>query len=295
MGWFSKKKRKVLVLGLDCATPELVFDRWLKDLPNIKSLVDRSVYGEMKSCDPPITVPAWASMMSSKNPGRLGIYGFRNRADYSYDKLTMANSTSVKEDRVWDILSRAGKQVALIGVPQTYPPKPVNGHMVTCFLTPDIQSHFTHPAEFRNEVQKVVGEYILDVKDFRTENKEAILRQIYEMTEKRFKLARHMLKNKPWDYFMMVEMGVDRIHHGFWKYMDTTHRKYEAGNPFENAIYDYYRYIDREIGEILSLVDSDTVVFLVSDHGAKKMEGGICINEWFRREGYLKLAQDPAG
>jgi predicted AlkP superfamily phosphohydrolase/phosphomutase len=294
MGWFSKKKRKVLVLGLDCATPQLVFDRWLKDLPNIKSLVDRSIYGEMKSCDPPITVPAWASMMSSKNPGRLGIYGFRNRADYSYDKLTMANSTSVKEDRVWDILSRAGKQVALIGVPQTYPPKPVNGHMVTCFLTPDINSNFTYPAEFRDEVRQVVGEYILDVKDFRTDNKEAILRQIYEMTEKRFKLARHVLKNKPWDYFMMVEMGVDRIHHGFWKYMDATHRKYEVGNPFENAIYDYYRYLDREIGEILSLVDSDTVVFLVSDHGAKKMEGGICINEWFRREGYLKLAQDPA-
>jgi predicted AlkP superfamily phosphohydrolase/phosphomutase len=34
------------------------------------------------------------------------------------------------------------------------------------------------------------------------------------------------------------------------------------------------------------------VVLVVSDHGAKKMDGGICINEWLWREGYLAL-QDP--
>jgi len=286
---------KVVVIGLDSMTPELAFGQWAGELPNLSNLRKRGLSGPLKSCDPPITVPAWASMMSSKNPGRLGFYGFRNRADYSYENLTISTSLAVKEDRVWDILSRQGKDCILIGVPQTYPPRPIRGYMVTCFLTPSTQSQYTYPQDFRNEVEAVVGEYLLDVKDFRSENKERILRDIYDMTERRFKLARHLLRSKPWDFFMMVEMGVDRIHHGFWKYMDPLHRKYEKGNPYENAIRDYYRYVDREIGEMLSLLDSDTAVFVVSDHGAKRMEGGICINEWFRRHGYLSVSEEPCG
>ncbi len=287
--------KKVFVLGLDSMPPELAFEQWAGELPNLSGLRGRGLSGPLKSCDPPITVPAWASMMSSKNPGRLGFYGFRNRADYSYENLTIATSLAVKEDRVWDILSRAGRNCVLVGVPQTYPPRPIRGYMVTCFLTPSTQSQYTYPKDFRNEVEAVVGEYLLDVKDFRSENKDRILRDIHDMTEKRFKLARHLLQSKPWDFFMMVEMGVDRIHHGFWKYMDPLHRKYEKGNPYENAIRDYYRYVDREIGETLSLLDSDTVVFVVSDHGTKRMEGGICINEWFRRHGYLSVAEEPRG
>ena len=33
-------RRRVMVIGLDCAAPELVFDRWLDDLPNLKSLYE---------------------------------------------------------------------------------------------------------------------------------------------------------------------------------------------------------------------------------------------------------------
>ena len=72
-------KKKVFVLGLDSMPPELLFDRWLDQLPNIKRLISNSVYGEMKSTIPAITCPAWVSMMTSANPCRLGLYGFRNR------------------------------------------------------------------------------------------------------------------------------------------------------------------------------------------------------------------------
>jgi predicted AlkP superfamily phosphohydrolase/phosphomutase len=113
------------------------------------------------------------------------------------------------------------------------------------------------------------------------------------MTEKRFIVLKHLLKNKPWDFFMFVEMGVDRIQHGLWKYSDPSHPKYEPGSRYESAIKDYYRYIDRELGEMLPALDDDTVVLVVSDHGAQKMDGGICINEWLRREGYLVLKDKP--
>jgi len=255
--------------------------------------MDRGAYGLLRSCDPPITVPAWAVMTSSKKPGTLGIYGFRNRADYSYENHVIANSTAIKADRVWDILSRHKKRVILLGIPQTFPPKPVNGILVGDFLTPDTKSDYTYPLEFKQEIAKVVGDYILDVREFRSDKKDAILKDIFEMTRKRFQLARYLLAEKEWDYFMMVEIGVDRIQHAFWGSMDKTHRNYRAGNCYENAIFDYYRLIDNEIGELLKSVDKNTTVFVVSDHGAQKMEGSICINEWLIREGYLVLNEKP--
>lgn len=288
-------KKRVLLIGLDCLEPDLVFNRWLDELPNLRSLLEHGLHGPLRSCDPPITVPAWSVMMSSKSPGMLGVYGFRNRADHSYDRYAIANSLAIKEERLWEILSRAGKRSIVIGVPGTYPPKPLNGLMVTDFLTPDISSEYTYPPELKKEIEQVVGEYILDVRDFRSGNKAKILADIYEMTRKRFQLARHLIQQEHWDYFMMVEMGTDRIHHALWDNMDPRHRFYEKGNEFETAIHDYYVEVDREIGELLKLVDDQTDVLVVSDHGAKRMDGGICVNEWLMQNGYLELREKPEG
>lgn len=290
-----QKRTRVLVIGLDCAAPALVFDRWLQDLPNLRRLMSEGIHGQLKSADPPITVPAWMSMMTSKDAGELGIYGFRNRSDYTYEGLSIANSTEIREDTVWDILGRLGKQSILIGVPPTYPPKPLNGHLVTCFLTPSTKNQYTNPPELRNEIERLVGQYQLDVQNFRTENKDDVLVQIYDMTRKRFSLARDFLTNKPWDFFMMVEMGPDRIHHGFWEHHDPTHPKHEPGSKYLTAIQDYYRYVDDEVGKILELVDEDVIVLVVSDHGIKKMDGGICLNQWLICEGYLTLKKSPEG
>ena len=75
--------------------------------------------------------------------------------------------------------------------------------------------------------------------------------------------------------------------------MDPEHRKYERGNEFEQAIRDYYRYLDGELASLLALAPQDALVLVVSDHGSKRMEGGICFNEWLIREGYLTLKDPP--
>ncbi len=287
-------KKKVFVLGLDSIPPELLFDRWLDQLPNLKRLISNSVYGGMESTIPAITCPAWMSMMTSVNPGRLGIYGFRNRSSYDYDGLSFVNSKVVKFDTVWDVLSKVGKKAVVIGVPMTYPPQPLNGYMVTCFMTPDTKCEYTYPPELKNEVETVTSGYMLDVDEFRSDNKDNILKAIYEMTEKRFRLTRHFMRSKEWDFFMMVEMGPDRIHHAFWKYFDENHPKYAPGSKYQDTILDYYKYLDKEIGETFKLLDDDTLFIIVSDHGAKKMVGGICINEWLIQNGYMKLVQYPS-
>ena len=286
-------KKRVAVIGLDSIPPELLFDEFLDRLPNLRKLVSTGIYGKLKSTIPAITCPAWTSMVTSANPGRLGIYGFRNRAAYDYEGLQFVTSRLVKEPPVWSLLSAQNKKVIVIGVPQTYPPSPVNGCMITGFLTPDTSHNYTYPEELRREVECITGGYKLDVENFRTDDKAPVLRSVYEMTEKRFKLAKNFVQNKEWDFFMMVEIGPDRLHHAFWRYYDTKHPGYFAGNVYERVIPDYYVYLDKEIGEFISLLDNDTTIMIVSDHGVRMMEGGICINEWLINNGYLKLNYYP--
>ena len=300
---FSRHRhRKVFVVGLDCAPPAVLFhtsaenNLGLKDqLPNLSRMMGEGIYGPLSSSIPCITVPAWTSMLSSKDPGILGFYGFRNRADHSYDRMNIATANAIHEKRVWEILSDAGRTSVVVGVPQTYPIKPLKGTLISSFLTPSTQRQYTHPHELRHEIERVLDgrPYDVDVPRFRTDDKNFLLRQIQEMTEKRFAVIKHLLREKPWEFFMFVEIGLDRIHHGMWKFWDSGHPKHEPGNPYQSAIPDYYRYLDQEVGEILGMLDDDTVVMVVSDHGAKGMDGGFAINEWLRREGLLVLKEEP--
>ena len=284
----------MMIVGLDCVPPEIVFEDMRGRLPTLAGLMERGRWGRLRSCEPPITVPAWSCMTSSKDPGTLGVYGFRNRADHSYDGLSFATSDKIREDRLWDILSRAGRHVVALGVPGTFPPRPVNGELVSCFLTPSTQSRYTYPEALRREIADVVGDYMVDVPNYRTDERDRLLRQIREMTERRFALARHLRDTRPWDFFMLVEMGPDRLHHGFWRFYDPGHPDYEPGNRYEQGFRDYYRELDAEVGRLIEPLDDDTALLVVSDHGAQAMLGGVQVNEWLRQNGYLALVEEPA-
>jgi predicted AlkP superfamily phosphohydrolase/phosphomutase len=95
---------KILVMGLDCAAPEILLEE--EDLPHIRWLMENGCYGRLESVVPPITVPAWMCMASSQDPGSLGVYGFRNRVDHSYDRLQIANSRSIRALTIWDQVAR---------------------------------------------------------------------------------------------------------------------------------------------------------------------------------------------
>jgi predicted AlkP superfamily phosphohydrolase/phosphomutase len=285
--------QRVVVIGLDCASPHLVFDQFHDELPVLSQLMAGGTWGELQSAIPCITVPAWSSMMTGRDPGVLGIYGFRNRADYSYAAMTTADSAAVRHPRLWDTLSEAGRDSVVIGVPQTYPVRPIKGQLVSCLLTPNTDSLFTYPAMLKQEVLNLAPNYSFDTRNFRTYDKAHLLEQILEMNEAQHRVVLHELKTKSWDFFMYVNIGVDRMHHGFWHFHDPSHRLYEPGNPYENAIRDYYRRVDRQLGEILEAADGATVL-VVSDHGVSRMDGGICINEWLWRNGWLTLRTPPA-
>ena len=283
---------RAFVLGLDCAAPQLVFERLWGELPNLRSLAEGGRFGVLRSCDPPITIPAWAVMFTGMTPGELGLYGFRHRRGFSYDRVRIADSRSVPRRAVWDELSRRGRPSVLIGVPSSWPPFPLEGCLISCFLTPHGGVDYTWPPELRREVEALVGRYRFDV-EFRTEDRDRILAEVYEMSERRFRVAEHLLRTRPWDLFVLVEIGLDRLHHAFWKFLDPSHPRHQPGR-YSRVIPEYYRWLDERLGRLLGLLGDDTAVLVVSDHGAKAMKGAFCLNEYLVRRGYLALRDRPA-
>jgi predicted AlkP superfamily phosphohydrolase/phosphomutase len=220
-------------------------------------------------------------MLSSQDPGQLGIYGFRDRRSYAYDDQGIAHSRRIDRAMLWDALAAHGCRSLLVGVPLTYPPPAVHGWVVSCFLTPSRRSPYAHPPELRDEIEERFPDYTFDVSDFRSADRTALAQRIRAKTEAHFRLARHLVGTRAWDFFMMVEMGTDRMQHAFWP------EDIEEPGP----LLDYYRYIDAEVGRLLALLDDDTAVMVVSDHGAQALQGGVHLNQWLIRQGYLRLRQ----
>lgn len=285
-----KMRRRLVILGLDCAPSRLIFGEEGRNLPTLRNLIAHGAWGPLRSTDPPITLPAWTSMTTGKDPGELGIYGFRNRMSHGYEEMAVLDSTHVCAPRIWDYLEEADKSSILIGIPQTFPPKPHNGVTIADFRDSGGSSRFIYPPELAEELDELAGgEYLADVSHFRTYDKDRLSADLYTMVQRRFRVASELLVREPWDFFMMVEMATDRLHHGFWRYWARDHRLYAPGNPYERVIPDFYRYLDSCIGSLLGLLNDRTTVMVVSDHGARSMVGGVRINEWLIRNGYLRL------
>jgi predicted AlkP superfamily phosphohydrolase/phosphomutase len=280
--------KKVMVLGWDGVPPRIVFDSLRDDLPNLNALLKTSIYGPLRSTTPPITIPAWMSMTTGCDPGQLGLYGFRHRAPGNYKHEWIPDSTKVRTPKIWDLVGEKNGKVVVIGVPPTYPPPKVNGLLVSGFLAPDTNHPYTYPKSFANTISNVVGEYLLDV-FYRTNEKEELLSSLFEMVKKRHKLAKYIIKNEEWNLFFLMEIGSDRLHHGFWKYYDKSHLGYEKNNTYESRFVEFYKLLDQQLGEILELISPDTLFILVSDHGAKSRHGVFCINQWLQKNGYLSL------
>jgi len=283
---------KILVIGLEGATPELLLED--ERLTNFRCLMENGCYGRLESVIPYTTVPAWMCMATSQDPGALGVYGLCNRIDYSYGDWRAVTSHSIQGLAIWDQVMGAGKQVLLSGVPPSYPPWQVQGACIGCYMTPNIRQRiYTHPPSLQQEIAALVGEYPVDVESSCTAKQDWLKEAVYAMSSKHFAVLRHLLQQATWEYCQCVEIGLDRLQHGFWKFHDTQHVLYEAGNPYQEVIRDYYLYLDNELGNIFDVLDDETAVLVLSGHGAQRLNGGFCINEWLMQQGLLVLNTYP--
>jgi len=283
---------KLFVLGLDCAPPKILYDGYGVEMPNIESFLSGCARYELRSCFPPITIPAWLCMFTGLTPGELGIYGFRHRKPGDIKESYIVDSRRVRARTLWEEVGAEGKRVCVVGVPPTYPPKPINGYLVTDFTTPSSDKPYTWPPWLKREIESVVGKYIFDIL-YRSWEKEKVFKELMDMLRQHLKLVKWLLKEKKWDLFIYVEIAVDRAHHAFWRYFDEGHPKYEYHEVFSKVIPAVYREIDAWFSEVIDFLPRDTAIVIASDHGVKAMKGAFAINEWLIEQGYLKLKEKP--
>jgi len=277
-----------MLIGLDCVPPRFAFERYREHMPNLARLMQRGSFAELRSTFPPITVPAWASMVSGRDPGELGVFGFRGRRSGTY-ALHTHDASAITVPRVWDVLARHDLRSAVLFVPPSHPPLKVLGESVGCFLTPDADAAHTFPARLSGELASRFGPYISDLQDIRTGDKTELYAELERMTRQHFGIARYLWESRQPDFLMMVDIGPDRFHHLYWEHLDPAHPRYEPGNAFEELGPRYYALLDRELGALCALADENTAILVASDHGARALQGGFCINAWLEREGYLVL------
>lgn len=282
---------KVVVVGLDCLSPDLVFDKLLGELPTFRALMDAGEWGRLESVDPPITVPAWSCMLSGRAPTQLGLYGFRHRKLGSYQEKYLATSEHVRLPRVWDRLAEAGLESGLLGVPQTWPVKAMKGWCALDFQTPSAAPGWAYPPELEQEIASPR----FDVEKLRSGDLERIARDAFALSTQRFELFRELVARRGADFAMMVDISPDRVHHAFWRFFDERHPRYEPWHPQASVIPEFYRHLDAQLAKTLEAMPGDAHVFVVSDHGAQAMEGGFALNDWLAREGYLVLERKAVG
>ena len=290
------RKRKVAVIGLDGVPSSIVFGRFLGKLPTLNLLMKSGVWGPLKSTDPPITIPAWTCMTTGKDPGELGIYGFRNRAAYDYSQLTTADSGSINAPRVWDRIEEDGGFSILVGIPQTFPARSHRGITISGFPASRSSQGFCFPPELGKQLDDLAdGQYIEDTANFREKPLSELATELRQMVDGRFNLTGKLMVEKPWDFLMMVEIAPDRAHHMFWRFFDPEHPRHEADSQFSEVIPDFYSHLDARINSLLSVMNDETTVIIVSDHGAMPCHGGVCVNEWLMQHGYLRLKSEAPG
>jgi predicted AlkP superfamily phosphohydrolase/phosphomutase len=249
--------------------------------------MERGAWGELQSTIHPLSPQAWASFMTGKNPGKHGIFEFVDHKPHSYE-LHYVNGGSVRGEKLWGILSDAGKRVCVVNVPFTYPPDEVNGCLIAGLDAPGVRSEFCYPPGLVDELTQRLGEYQLRQHPYKAEP-ETYLHQVLKQFDYLLKVTKYLKAKEPWDFFMVVFESTDLVQHFYWHYAFPE----EFGLPatenkdLADAIYRVYKRIDDGIEEYLDLCDPDETVMIMSDHGFAPCRKIFFLDNWLSQQGYL--------
>jgi predicted AlkP superfamily phosphohydrolase/phosphomutase len=281
-------------LGLDGGTFDVLdplFEQGV--MPHLQKLRQEGAWGTLLSTIPPFTVPAWTSFLTGKQPGKHGVVSFFRRERSAYhtqDTGHFVNARAIPGETLWDMLSAEGQRVGVVNVPMTYPPRPVEGYVITGMLTPPGAEDYVYPPELRERL----GDYRVDLEGLRQEDRFAgevatdphrFLADVMAMTRQRGETCQRLLREEPVDVFMVVFTGTDRLTHEFWPQL-------AAGcpedDPVGRALRAYFGVLDGIIGELLAFA-SEAHVVVMSDHGfGPAPERRVLVNRWLEEQGWLR-------
>ncbi|MBU7031838.1 MAG: alkaline phosphatase family protein, partial [Theionarchaea archaeon] len=267
----QEMKRKLLVLGFDGATFDLIEPFRKKGvLPNFTRIMEGGAWAPLISVIPPVSAPAWVSISTGKNPGKHNIYGFTD------GRGNIVNSTFRKAKAIWNLLDEQRKKSIIINIPVTYPPETINGAIYPGILDPDEKVYH--------------GRFQID-KEALMERKKA-LEKTFQWEFKKTEKALRYMKEQEWDFFFILYFLSDFVPTIYWKYMDPNHPQHIHDPDLSQAIEKSYTVLDEILGRFLSLMDEQTDLVVISDHGIGPSKKVLNINEWLRQNGFLTLKME---
>lgn len=255
---------KTLIIGLDGASWDFL-DSMIEDgkLSNIKELIDNGVSGDLESCTPPITVPAWKVISTGLAPSQLGVLGWQKFYEDTKTFQTVNSSIFSGKD-FWEFLD---ENTGVINLPGTYPAYPIDGFMVSGILAKDME-RAVYPEELEETLQD--QDYTLDHTPFQNDE-DAAFEGVKKQVADRFDLA--LQKQDDVDVMFVTIQSCDHVQHFMYNRME---------------LEELWQEIDQHIGELVEKT-APRNVFLISDHGFQEVETFFYLNNWLEQEGYLHL------
>jgi predicted AlkP superfamily phosphohydrolase/phosphomutase len=267
---------RTFVLGLDGASWRLL-EPWLDDgtLPNIAALRESGTWAENRSCLPPVTFPNWKCYSSGKNPGGFGVFWFE-AVDLEAGEITVCNGSDFDTAELWDYLNDEGLSTGVINMPSTYPPRDLDGLMVSG--GPDavegeyrsIDQGYARPAALEADLEsrfdyRVHPDPLVSSRDERGAEVEAIL----DLFDARFEAAVTLMDEQDLDFVHLTLFYLNVLQHFFWD-DDPTRRGWQL--------------VDEWVGVLAEREDLNLVLF--SDHGSAPTQTEFYVNEWLAANGY---------
>jgi predicted AlkP superfamily phosphohydrolase/phosphomutase len=265
---------RVLFIGIDAADKDLIV-QWSAAgyLPNFTSLFKTAAWGFTSSPTGLYVGAIWPSFYTAVSPARHARYCYEQLQPGSY-QVARVSPRAVKTAPFWDALDRAGKRVAVIDVPKTFPSRLRDGLHIVDWGShdPDAVGFSVWPEAVAAEIEQHFGiETMHDCNSFRTTGEQfrGFRDKLIERVSRKTELSTHYLEKGNWDCFLTVFSESHCVGHQCWHLHDKQHQKYDpsfnavAGDP----IRDIYQAIDRGIGELMAKVGDDTHVVVFASHG----------------------------
>ena len=282
------------MIGLDGAAWHLV-DPLIEagHMPNLGALKKGGAAGVLTSTVPTYTPPAWTSAATGVNPGRHGIYGFIE--GHAQNKgLELVHSGKIKATTIWQVANDQGAKVGVYNLPLTYPPRQLDGWMVSGMMTPSYGERlkgFAYPSEVESKILQWVPDYVVDISpNWETDYKDAALcgRIQDSLRQRKLVLQRLLEENTPDVLFAVLE-APDRLQHVYYRYMDPNDSLFdtEAGRAIRPEIEKCFAAMDEIVGLVMEWAPGG--VICCSDHGFTAWEVSVHTNALLEEWGYLKV------
>ena len=276
-------KRRNVIIGIDGVPYDLINQLSNKGImPNFKELKKEFSFKLMKSSIPHISSVSWSSIITGKNPGEHGIFGFSDIIDNTYS-LCFPNFNALKCKPFW--LKDPDKKHIIINVPATYPAKELNGVHIAGFVALELEKA-VYPKQLIPILKEINYEIDVDTKLAHQQSTNIFIDELFRVLNIRKKTFKILCNESKWDNFLAVITGSDRIGHFLWHiYEDNT-------NQYYHRVIEYFSEIDNIIGNIKNKLKEDDIFIILSDHGMEQIKQNVNLNTCLENEGYLSLSEN---